>query len=234
MNMCNYYSGHIVTEKGKNWGKILMITGVHHEIDREDPLVKKFGENLLAWETKKSFTFSEGIKFTHSCGKYIREEEKQALRELILSWAKKKGDKYFLKYITEDEWKYKYCRDVKDREELWSTIKEDEWKVYYCQIIKDRKELWSTIEEDEWKVYYCRDIKDREELWSTIKNDYWKYRYCRDIKDREELWSTIKEDYWKFYYCQYVKDREELWSTIKEDYWKYRYCRDIKDREELH
>jgi hypothetical protein len=97
--MCNYYSGHIVTEKGKDWGKILMVTGVFHEIDRIDPKVSKYGENLLAWETVKEFTFSEGIKFTHSCGQDISAEEQEMLKEIVEDWATKKGDGYFLQKL---------------------------------------------------------------------------------------------------------------------------------------
>jgi hypothetical protein len=232
--MCNYYSGHIVTEKGKDWGKVLMITGVHHEKDREDSKVSKYGENLLAWETVKEFTFSEGIKFTHACGQKISAEEKQALKEIVEDWAKEKGGEYFLRFIQDDDGRYRYCVDVEDLESLYSKIEDDYYRYFYCMDVEDRESVYSKIESDEYRYRYCKDVEDRESVYSKIESDKYRYLYCMDVEDRESLYSKIESDEYRYRYCRDIKDRESLYSKIEDDYYRYRYCRDIKNRKELH
>ena len=51
-----------------------------------------------------------------------------------------------------------------DRKEVWSQITDDEYRCRYCSDVKDRKELWSQITSDVWRLRYCRDVKDRKEL----------------------------------------------------------------------
>jgi len=43
--------------------------------------------------------------------------------------------------LDDDYCKYLYCLDVKERQELWGTIKNDEYKYLYCKDIKDREQL---------------------------------------------------------------------------------------------
>ncbi len=97
--MCNFVSGHVVTEKGKNWGKVLVFTAIHNEIDRQQKSFFKYGENLIAWETIKPGNVSEGVNFTHDCGKNIPKKEKSALKEIVNDWIIKKGIDYFIKKI---------------------------------------------------------------------------------------------------------------------------------------
>ena len=94
--MCDLFSGHVVTEKGKNWGKVLVITGVHHEKDREDKSVKKYDTNLIAWETEEKANVNSGVKFTHDCGQGISGKEKEELKKIVDKYIKKKGNNYFL------------------------------------------------------------------------------------------------------------------------------------------
>ena len=101
--MCQLFSGHVVTEKGKNWGKILVVTGIHHDKDREHSSVKKFGENLSAWETIEKADINSGVKFVHSCGKKISKDEESALIEIVNAWIKKKGPVYFFEKVFASE-----------------------------------------------------------------------------------------------------------------------------------
>ena len=83
--MCNVFSGLVVTEKGKDWGKVLFSSGVHHEKDRET--YSQYGDNVLAWESKKSYSLVDGFKFTHNLN--VSEKEAKALLKLVEAWAKK-------------------------------------------------------------------------------------------------------------------------------------------------
>ena len=88
--MCNIFSGHVVADKGKDWGKVLIVTGVHHEVDRE-----KIGDkykSLVAWETKEDLTFNKGVKTTHDCGSGVDKEEITALLKLVESYGKENID----------------------------------------------------------------------------------------------------------------------------------------------
>ena len=51
-------------------------------------------------------------------------------------------------------------------EELWSKLTDDEYRYRYCKYVSDRKELWSTIQDDECEYLYCRHVNDRKELRS--------------------------------------------------------------------
>jgi len=47
--MCKLYSGHVVIEKGKRWGDVIFLSGIHHEEDKE-----KIGDvRVAAWENEK-------------------------------------------------------------------------------------------------------------------------------------------------------------------------------------
>ena len=77
--MCNVFSGLIVTKKGKEWGKVLFLTGLHHEKDRKK-IKKKYGDEVLAWESKKEYSLKDGFKFTHTLNV-------SKVMELIEAWA---------------------------------------------------------------------------------------------------------------------------------------------------
>ena len=109
--MCNLWSGHVVTEKGKDWGKVLFITGIHHEKDRENPQVGKYKSNLLAWETIKEGSFNKGVKITHDCGQNISSKEKKALIELVNTWGQNQKRIDLLSKITGSDYAYYFIRD---------------------------------------------------------------------------------------------------------------------------
>ena len=116
--MCNLFSGHIVTDKeSKDWGKVLFVTGVHHEKDREDPRVSKYGSNLLAWETKSKGTFNDGVEITHDCGQNLSNKEKNTLLELVAEWGKKQKRSNLVRHITESEDAYYFIRDCNPTKE---------------------------------------------------------------------------------------------------------------------
>jgi len=84
MKMCNVFSGLIVTEKGKDWGKVLFLSGVHHEKDREK-VMKKYGDNVIAWESVTPYSL-ENLKFTHKIN--VTKNEQIELLKLLCVWAK--------------------------------------------------------------------------------------------------------------------------------------------------
>ena len=43
--------------------------------------------------------------------------------------------------ITDSEWVYAYCRDVKDRPEMRDRITSSHWAYVYCKVIKNRPEM---------------------------------------------------------------------------------------------
>ena len=65
--MCKIFSGHIITdENSKDWGNVIYLSGIHHELDREE-IYKKYGKDikLTAWESKDEFSTKDFI-ITHS------------------------------------------------------------------------------------------------------------------------------------------------------------------------
>lgn len=91
--MCEVFSGHIVIDKEhKDFGKVLYLSGIHHEKDREE-LLKKYGSKvrLAAWETKTYATFADGVELTHTQGD-ITETERVEYIKLIKAWAKKQDE----------------------------------------------------------------------------------------------------------------------------------------------
>ena len=102
--MCEIISGHIISDKShKDWGKVILKSGIHHELDREE-IYKEYGKiKLTAWQTKKYASFSEGFEFTVSEGNI--PEQKKELLKLLNDWAKKQDiKKIFLdKFLTVSE-----------------------------------------------------------------------------------------------------------------------------------
>jgi len=89
--MCNFLSGHIVADTASaDWGKVLVVTGIHHEVDREDPRVAKYDGELAAWETYMPGTFEDGFHITHGFhnSAKITKENRRALCEVLEDWAK--------------------------------------------------------------------------------------------------------------------------------------------------
>ena len=148
-------------------------------------------------------------------GKIIEDEDEVCGDEI--TYIRELSKKEIIENIEDDEHRYKYCKCIEDRKDLWSKITDDYYKLSYCYNIKDRKKLWSSIEDDKHIYNYCKHVKDREELWSKITSDRYKFFYCKHVKDREELWSKITNDRYKKYYCREIRFCKELWSTIKDN-----------------
>jgi hypothetical protein len=91
--MCNVFSGLIVTKKGKDWGKVLFLSGVHHEKDREK-IKDKYGDEVLAWESVNPYSLTD-FKFTHELN--VSEKEQKELMKLIKKWAKKQNKEKLLR-----------------------------------------------------------------------------------------------------------------------------------------
>ena len=104
--MCNIFSGHIVTDKSsKDWGKVLFVSGIHHEKDRLAPRVSKYEPHLLAWETKFPADFST-VKATHTCGQQLPAEDKNTLLDLVKQWGQSQKLSHLLNCIdnSDDAW----------------------------------------------------------------------------------------------------------------------------------
>jgi len=96
--MCNIFSGLIVTKKGKDWGKVLFLSGVHHEKDRKK-VQAKYGDETLAWESKEEYSLTSGFNFTHAVN--VSAAEQKELLKLVEAWAKKQDkDKLLRSMIT--------------------------------------------------------------------------------------------------------------------------------------
>jgi len=96
--MCNIFSGLIVTKKGKDWGKVLFLSGLHHEKDREQ-VQAKYGDETLAWESKEEYSLTSGFNFTHTVN--VSAAEQKELLKLVEAWAKKQDkDKLLRSMIT--------------------------------------------------------------------------------------------------------------------------------------
>ena len=83
--MCTIFSGHISCKKGKDWGKVYFISGIHHEKDRRQ--IKH--ERLIAWETE-GYTLDQ-FRVSHDCGSDVKEDEKKELMKLLRIWGKKQN-----------------------------------------------------------------------------------------------------------------------------------------------
>jgi hypothetical protein len=94
--MCNVFSGLVVTKKGKNWGKVLFDSGVHHEKDRKK-FRKKYGDNVLAWESNVEYSLKDGFKFTHTLN--VDEKQRKELMKLVQAWAKKQKKEKLLRQM---------------------------------------------------------------------------------------------------------------------------------------
>ena len=117
--MCNIFSGHIISDKShKDWGKIIFLSGTHHEEDREI-IYKEYGQiKLVAWESVKEFSLAAGFKITHSEGD-LTEIEKKELLLLIEDWAKNKDAELLVKqkFITAKDNDYSFslaCKSMLD------------------------------------------------------------------------------------------------------------------------
>jgi len=53
-------------------------------------------------------------------------------------------------------WAYLYCRDIKDRPEIWKNITDSYWAYCYCRVIKNRPELRKYIKEDKGEMNVVR------------------------------------------------------------------------------
>ena len=100
--MCNIFSGHIGYKKGKEWGKIYYLSGVHHEEDRK----KISHEQLLAWESKKECSLKNGFNIVHDCGGNVSIKEKRKLITLLNNWSKKQKVQPMLQGIAlnDEDW----------------------------------------------------------------------------------------------------------------------------------
>jgi len=115
-----------------------------------------------------------------------------------------------------DEGDDKICtREVKLIKEIDISLVEDNyWIYYYCKNIQDKEELWSKLTNDMQIYEYCKYVKDRKELWSKMTNEAWIYSYCRNIQDRKELWSKLTDEQYINRYCRNIQYRKELLNKI--------------------
>jgi len=136
----------VADKNHKDWGKVLFISGIHHEKDRET-IFTKYGKDikLIAWETKTDYIFDAGFKFVHDCGHDILEKDKAVLMQLLEKWASTHDSYELFLRITDSNDAYYYCRYVKDRKEVRDKITDSYYAYLYCCFVKDRKEVRDKI-----------------------------------------------------------------------------------------
>lgn len=166
---------------------------------------------------------------------------------------------YRKELLDTDRMRYKYCKLIKDRKEVWELISDDEWIVEYCRYVCDRKELWSKLKNVGWVHVYLSDIEDRQELrdilrahgvaaWANMSakqrgdgpmvalaemmfSDSKSFiRFFKKNSTAEHRKAVLTTDKLRYFYCRWVEDLENVWSEITEDRWLYAYCVTIKDR----
>ena len=177
--MCNLWSGHVVTDKeSKDWGKVLLITGIHHEKDRENKKVSKYKSNLLAWETIKEGSFNKGVKITHDCGQNISSKEKKALIELVNTWGQNQKRIDLLSKITGSDYAYYFIRDCKPSKE--------EREIAFNKITESN-DAYSFIKD-------CKPSKaERKIAFNKITKSYDTYLFIRDCNPSKAEREILKE-----------------------------------------
>ena len=114
--MCNIFSGHIVSEKSENFGKIYYITGVHHDKDRQKIPAKDL-QYLIAWESEDLINFS----MVYDCGQYPKYFEKTYV-PLLRSWGENQNIQDLLWEMRNDKYwliKVKVAERIENQDRLW-------------------------------------------------------------------------------------------------------------------
>ena len=149
---CNIFSGHIIAELDKNWGKVEFHTGVHHELDREI-IYKKYKRNdirMLAWESEEEASL-EKFEFAHDCGQSIPKLEKEALMYILKLWgAKQDKSELILKHKV---YKYagraiKYTKNPSEKAQL-AAVKENGNAIRYIKNPSEKVKLMAEQKEGE-------------------------------------------------------------------------------------
>lgn len=89
--MSQLFSGHVVTEKGNDYGRVIIITGNDYIDDRKYHDVYKYCNNLIAWQTNKIGNINFGVKLLKNHNNLITKEDEIILKEIIESKLKKIG-----------------------------------------------------------------------------------------------------------------------------------------------
>ena len=80
----------------------------------------------------------------------------------IINFLRNNDSKQFRdKLLTTDELKYLYCRDIKDRQEVWGQITDPKWAYWYCKDIEDRPEVRKCITKPYWLQKYNKWKKEK-------------------------------------------------------------------------
>ena len=161
--MCNIFSGHIVTDKDSpDWGKVLFVTGVHHEKDREHPSVSKYAGKIAAWESVDTGSFASGVKFTHDCGQDISAVDKQALLDLVNEWGKAQ-ERVDLISSFDSGYAYLFCLDCEPTAE-------------------ERKIMVERITDSKYAYLFCRyctpTAEERKILVERVTDSWYAYLFC--------------------------------------------------------
>ena len=99
---------------------------------------------------------------------------------------------------------YHACNQ-KDREDIWRIFVhaiDQMWQYQYCKDIKDRSEIWKALgqncihpTESQYNYMYCRYVRDREDVWKALTcthiNPYWQYMYCREVRYEPKIANAI-------------------------------------------
>ena len=102
-----------------------------------------------------------------------------------------------------------YKCQLNDKKEYWSHITNSEWAYMYCKNIRDLPTVRKHIIEPQYAYYYCRVIDDPE-IRNNITNSEYAYWYCYFVKDREEIRDRIIDPKYAYFYCLDIKKDPEV------------------------
>lgn len=91
-------------------------------------------------------------------------------------------DNIFDEFFNEFDAFCKFFRVSDSKESRDAVLQSDKLKYWYCKNIQDREEVWSSIEGDDWKFWYCKFVVARPELGDSIKGHRWAYSYRKLIE----------------------------------------------------
>lgn len=133
--------------------------------DSQELKIAGYGLHLYkSLDTVSIGKFGSRVFEAEVVGEHIEDEDKLCAYEVKLTKELKPED------ITDSQWAYHYCVNVKDRPRVRKNIKNPKWSYHYCISVEDRHEVRKYIKDSMWAYWYCANIKDRPEVRKNIKD----------------------------------------------------------------
>ena len=228
--MCNMFSGHVVSQHGKDWGKVIYLSGIHHERDAKTPMVKKYGKDVIAWETLKTGNKDSGVRFSHVCHGMCCTVDEYGLESIVEKWLKKQSYEYLIGSIADEDLSY-FPHCCFDSINLWfdDVIDRisDKYLLDFPLYCSNSINLWfgKVINRipDKDLYYFLLRCSDSIDLWFGKVIDRMPdedlYYFPMRCSNLINLWfgkviDRIPEKYLK-YFSEYCSDSIGLWGKHK-------------------